>query len=111
MEGWCVELPRKKRKKLTIGKNELRQMYWDEEMSLREISIEFGTTYSAVRNLMVKYGIERRHRVGGAKPRLIVIDDKVFTVKELANKLGVGAATIRRRIEDGTLKDLWRAKK
>lgn len=64
---WGVEIvdgmivaPAPPTEKWPVGKDRLRELYVDEAMGARQIAERLGTTESAVKNALTRYGIRRR---------------------------------------------------
>ena len=51
------------------SESKLRELYWDEGLSLREIADRFGCHHTTVRQYMDRYEIPRRD--GGGKPEAV----------------------------------------
>ena len=57
----------KGRKRISISKDELYKLYWEEEMSLNEIARKIGCAKRTIAVRMTEYGIPRRARNHGRK--------------------------------------------
>lgn len=55
-----IKAPEAPAEKWPVGKDRLRELYVDEAMGARQIAERLGTTESAVKNALTRYGIRRR---------------------------------------------------
>ena len=55
------------RKKVSISKDELYKLYWEDKMSLNEIARKIGCSKRTIAVKMIEYGIPRRDRNYGRK--------------------------------------------
>ncbi|MEM1548853.1 MAG: hypothetical protein QXM02_07550, partial [Thermoproteota archaeon] len=51
-----------RKRKFTLTKQELEELYWNQRLSTLEIAKKIGVHHSTVRYWMIKYGVERRHQ-------------------------------------------------
>jgi len=84
----------------------LRRMYWDDELSMKEISDKFSCSRSTISRKFDKYGIKRRSRSEAANSYEIdkgtlqhLYNNKKKTADEIALELGCAKSTVLKRME------------
>lgn len=87
--------------------SELRKLYSDQKLSLRQVGKSYGVSYVTVHKWMSRYNIERRPSCGRPRKvdlpkeelsRLLYVEKR--TVKQIAEILNVSDPTIRGRIKE-----------
>jgi DNA-binding transcriptional regulator LsrR (DeoR family) len=90
---------------LSLDIERLRKLYWEEEMSLREVAAETAVSYDTIRNRFHENEIPvRDSRQGGvevadeSRLRELYRDESLST-RDIGEKFGVSQTTVRRRME------------
>ena len=69
------------------NEEELRRLYWEEEMSMAEIGEHFGISHVTVKYWMVKHGIDRREPTDPPHPNDHEVSEKRYEDRELMRRL------------------------
>ena len=81
----------------------LRELYWDEGLSIGEVAERFGCARSTVHKYMEEYGIERRQLkridIPGKELRELYVE-KELSIQEIADKKECGWDAIRKRLRE-----------
>ena len=104
---------RGRRKKFRFDADEIRELYWDHNLTLEQIGQSFGCTAPTVRNFMIEAGIPTRPKQGTKRdPYITTINLKRLehfylkeglSVDEIAAKFFCSKSTIYNRLSQAGL--------